>query len=144
MKRTPAPYQAVTEMERNMIGYTPQELDLRAHPDTARFDDGRRILAVAKGILPFPYISPGLAVFFYAGMPDAEQARAAVEAAAAVLASAFSVRFAPRITLAGGTRHYILGAVLPSGMRLEIAALAGHFDSQDTPVPAPELAEAAA
>jgi hypothetical protein len=128
-----------------MEGLTPHEQYLREHlhPDAARITDAQHILEAARATgLPFPSLSRDRAVFFFVAIADAKTARAERAQAECSLQYALRVPFAPRRTRAGSTEHHILTAVLPSGMKVDLVALAEHIDGVDAP--ARELAEVAA
>ena len=118
-----------------MEDLTPHKLDPREHmhPDAARITDAQHILGIAADTgLPFPSVSRDQAVFFYVSLRDRLEARAAVHQAETLLRSALLVRFAPRPDRsAGSTKHYILSAILPSKLRVDIVALAEHFDAPE-------------
>jgi hypothetical protein len=118
--------------------------DLNAH--AGWFRDVRRILDITEVTpgLPLPSISRDRAVFFFVGAAHAEDAREAVRLAETILRSALLAVFYPRRTQAGSTRHYILTALLPSGLTVDIVALAEHIDGPEARETKPELAEAAA
>jgi len=108
------------------------------------FRDVRRILDIIEVTpgLPLPSICKDRAVFFFVGAAHAEDAREAIRLAEIILQGALLTVFYPRRTQAGSTRHYILTAVLPSGLMVDLVALAEHIDGQDTPA-GRELARAA-
>ena len=110
------------------------------------FRDARRILGIAEVTpgLPFPSISKDRAVFFYTGCGGRREAARAAADAREILGSALPAEFRPRMVLAGSTRHYILTALLPSGLKVEIVALAGHIDGQPARQDTPGFAAAAA
>ena len=99
------------------------------------FRDVRRLLDITEVTpgLPLPRIGPDSATYFFVGVAHAKEARADVRQAETILRTAFLVNFAPRWTQAGSTRHYILTAMLPSGLTVDIVALAQHFDEVDAP-----------
>jgi len=118
-----------------MHGLTEHEQDLREHlhPDAPRITDAQHILEIARTTgLPFPSVSRDQAVFFFTGLRDRTEARAAVHRAEAALRFALVAKFKPRPDRsAGSTKHYILSAELPSGLRVDIVAMAEHFDSPE-------------
>lgn len=99
------------------------------------FRDVRAILALVETTpgLPLPSISRDRAVFFFVGITHPVDARQALYRAETILRSGLLAAFYPRRTQAGSTRHYILTAVLPSGLMVDLVALAEHFDGQDAP-----------
>ncbi len=130
------------------LSYTPAEwaIRARAHPDAARFADASRVLDLAAHTpgVPFPSLSRTEAAFFFVGITDGKEARAAVAQTETVFRFALRVTFETRRTQVGSSRHYIRTAGLPSGLKVELVALAEHFDGQDAPAQAePELAGAA-
>lgn len=113
-------------------GATAVTADSRA----ARYRDAHRILDIAALGLPFPAVSQRGATFFFTGAPDAATARRDMRDAEAVLAYALKVTFRDhRPEPIGSTRHLIRKAELPSGMVVELAALAEHIDGQDARKP---------
>ena len=110
---------------------------LTASPETgraARFGDAHHILDVAALGLPFPALSQRAATFFFTAAPDAATASRDMRDAEAVLAYTFGVTFKDHWPKPiGSTRHFIRRAELPSGMLIELAALAEHIDGQDAP-----------
>ncbi len=103
--------------------------------DHARwFADIRRLLDITEVTpgLPLPRIAPERATFFYVGITHAADARESVRTAEMILGYALGVAFiARRTTPAGSSAHYILTAVLPSGLQVDLVGLAEHFDGQD-------------
>jgi hypothetical protein len=110
------------------------------------FRDARLILDIAEVTpgIPFPCISKDRAVFFFVGITHAKEAAEAVADAREILGYALKAAFCPRRTQAGSTRHYVLTAVLPSGLMVEIVALSEHIDSQPAREDARELKAMAA
>jgi hypothetical protein len=106
-----------------------------------RYLDAHRILTVAEGVLPFPQLSRDRATFYFVGLP-ADEAPQAVRDAQTVLGYGLNAAFIPRRTRLGSSSHYILTAVLASGMKVELVALAEHVSDEDSPVR--EMAEVAA
>lgn len=113
------------------------------HPITcaARYRDAHHILNLAEDTLPFPKLSEDRATFFFVGLP-ADEAPQAVADAQTILSYGLNAAFLPRRTKLGSTAHYILTAVLPSGMKVELVALGEHFaaDREVAPVPAGSVA----
>lgn len=72
--------------------------------------------------LPWPTTSPARAVFDYRHVVHAEDAREAVDCAAAVLTFTFAAEFGPERTEVNGADgpRYLLEALLPSGLTLVI------------------------
>jgi hypothetical protein len=125
-------------MERNMFGhlsYTPAEwaLRARAHPDAERFQDASRVMDVAAHTpgMPFPSVSRDQAAFFFSGIDDAAEAKAAVRDAETILHCALMVAFTTRRAVYGSSRHVIRTAKLPSGLKVELVALASQMEPQD-------------
>lgn len=110
------------------------------HGRDRRYLDAHRILTVAEGILPFPNLSRDRATFFFVGLP-ADEAPQAMKDARTVLSYGLNAAFIPRRTKLGSTSHYILTAVLASGMKLELVALGEHINWDDVPELAPEHPE---
>lgn len=114
------------------LPYSPHEwaLRARAHPDAARFLDASRVLSVAAHTpgSPFPAISRREAAFYFVGINDAEEVRTEVKDTETILSCALHLTFETRWTQAGSSRHRIRTAELPSGMKVELVALAEHFD----------------
>ena len=110
------------------------------------FRDVRRILDITEVTpgIPLPHISKDRAVFFFAGICHAEDAVQMLRDAETILGYAFKVTFTPRRTKAGSTEHHILTAMLPSGLMIDLVALAEHIDSQPAPAGEHELSRAAA
>jgi len=102
------------------------------------FTDVRAVLRAVEAAgpgLPLPQIASTLAAFHFTDITHAEDAREAVAMAETLLSYALKLEFAPRtVTPVGSSGHYILSAYMPSGLRVDIAAKAGIFDS--LPVPA--------
>ena len=108
---------------------------------TARWRDAHHILTLAESVLPFPKLSEDRATFFFVGLPAADAPQAVADAQA-VLSYGLNTAFLPRRTKLGSTSHYILTAVLPSGMKVELVGLGEHFTAG--PADAPVLTGAAA
>ena len=94
--------------------------------------------------LPIPSIGRDRAVFFFVGLTHRAEARQAMAEAETILRSGLLAAFFPRRTQAGSTRHYILTAVLASGLTVDLVAMAEHFDSEDAASREPEMAGRAA
>jgi hypothetical protein len=109
------------------------------------FRDARLILDIAEVTpgIPFPCISSDRATFFFVGCAHAKEAAEAVADAREILGYALKAEFCPRRTQAGSTSHYVLTALLASGLRVEIVALAEHIDGKPARQSAPELAAVA-
>ena len=101
------------------------------HPTghAAWFADIRHLLDVTQVTdgLPLPRIAPDRAVYFFTGCVHPEDAREAVGDAETALADALGVAFVPRRTRYGSADHYVLTAVLESGLQVDLVALAEHF-----------------
>ena len=99
------------------------------------FADVRRILKAteAAGIgLPLPQISGTLATFHFTGITHAKDAREAVAMAETLLSYQLLGEFTPRpVPAIGSSAHYVLSAWMPSGLRVDIVARAGIFDSPE-------------
>jgi hypothetical protein len=111
----------------------------------ARFDDAIRILAIAKETsgLPFPQVGRNHAAFHFSGITHDCDAAYAVGFAEAYLSEKLGVTFMPYWPEEkGSTRHYILRAELPSGLMVDIVALARHVYGLGAAGPKPELAVA--
>lgn len=108
------------------------------------FRDVHAILKVTESTpgLPLPRIAPDRATFFFVGITHRTEARQAIAEAETILRSALLAAFFPRRTQIGTSRHYILTAVLPSGLMVDLVAMAEHFDSPEQDAPR-ELAEVA-
>lgn len=98
------------------------------------FDDARHIIDITETspCLPIPAISRDRAVFFFVAITHRAEARQAMAEAETFLRSDLLAEFSPRRTQMGSTRHYILTAVLPSGLMVDLVAMAEHFDAEDT------------
>jgi hypothetical protein len=120
--------------------------DLTKPEHAGWFADVRRLLDVTETTpgLPLPRIAPDRVTFFFVGIAHAPEAVTAVRCAETALRCALLVAFYPRRTQDGYRAHYILTAFLPSGLQVDIVALAEHFDGQDARRDAPELASVAA
>jgi len=102
------------------------------------FRDVRAIINITEAApgLPLPRIAPDRATFFFVGITHRAEARQAMAEAETILRSAFLAAFFPRRTQIGSSRHYILTAVLPSGLMVDLVAMAEHFDNpaaEDSP-----------
>lgn len=107
------------------------------------FRDVRALLDITERSpgLPLPRIGATEAAFHYTSIVHAKDAAEAVALAETVLSYALRVEFQPRRPEpVGSTRYYILSAYMASGLRVDIVAGAGVFDS----VPARETVGAAA
>ena len=120
-----------------MIGYTPVELDIRHRtpedPRARLFRDLRKVLDIIQVTpgLPRWSVCEDLAAFFFAGLP-ADEAPQAFKDAETVLAYAFGVTFKTRKPKpVGSTVHFIRTAELPSGLTVELVALAEHINEAD-------------
>jgi hypothetical protein len=120
---------------------------LAAAPEHARwFADARRILDVTEVTpgLPLPSIGATLAAFNFTGITHAREAAEAVALAETVLSYALKTDFTPRpVPRIGSSAHYILSAYMPSGLRVDIVARAGIFDSLPAPAAREDEAEMA-
>ena len=96
----------------------------------AWFADARRIIDVTQvtETLPLPFISPDGARFYFTGIPRAQDARDARDAAEKALSDAFGVTFDWREHRNGSTLHRLYEAVLPSGMVLSLVMRAEHAE----------------
>ncbi len=96
----------------------------------AWFADARRVIDVTEVTegLPLPFISPDRAAFYFTGIPRADAARDARDAAERALSDAFGVTFDWREHRNGSTVHRLYEAVLPSGMVLSLVLRAEHAD----------------
>lgn len=94
------------------------------------FGEARRIIDLTErhGV-PIPSISAARASFNFTGITHAEDAVYMVEQAERLLNEAFrfAIPFFPRWAECGSARHRIRTAVLPSGMQVDLVALAAHF-----------------
>ena len=112
-----------------------------------------RLYRDLHGILGIVQVTPGLprwsvcedlAAFFFAGLP-ADEVPQAFRDAETVLGYAFGVTFRNRKPEpVGSTAHFIRTAELPSGLTLELVALAEHINEADYREDAPVLARSAA
>lgn len=95
------------------------------------FRDMRRILDITEVTpgLPLPRIAPDRAVYFFTGITRAADAAQALRDAETVLADTLDVTFTPRRTRYGSAEHHILSAILPSGLLIDLVALAEHIDA---------------
>lgn len=112
------------------------------------FADVRRVIrateASAPG-LPLPQISGTLAAFHFTDITHAKDAREAVALAETLLSYALKVEFTRRpVPVIGSSAHYVLSAWMPSGLRVDVVAKAGIFDSPEAREDAPVLARSAA
>ena len=91
----------------------------------------RAILNIAEASgLPFPKISEDRAVFYFVGAKDADEARRGILNAETVLSDALNTGFATRYPEpVGSTRHVVRTAKLPSGLKVELVALAEHVEA---------------
>lgn len=98
------------------------------------FSEARRIIDLTEhhGV-PIPSISAARASFNFTGITHAGDTRYMVEEAERVLNEAlrFAIPFFPRSAECGSARHRIRTAVLPSGMQVDLVALAAHFADED-------------
>jgi len=129
-----------------MIGYTPVEEDLRARraaesaaPATgraARYADAHKLLNLAERTpgLPFPRITEDCATFHFI-LDDAARARVGLRLAELNLTILLRTDFTPRRVAGPDGAYHVLGAVLPSGMRVDLTALAVHIDGKDGRAP---------
>jgi hypothetical protein len=111
-----------------------------------------RLYQDLHGILGIVQVTPGLprwsvcedlAAFFFAGLP-ADDVPQAFRDAETVLAYAFGAVFETRRPEpVGSTRHFIRTAELPSGLKVELVALAGTVNEADYREDAPQLVSAA-
>lgn len=99
----------------------------------AWFRDVRRILDVTEVTpgLPLPRVAPDRVTFFFVGITHRAEARQAMADAETILRYALLAPFAPRRTETGSLRHYILTALLPSGLEVDLVAMGEHFDGED-------------
>jgi hypothetical protein len=112
-----------------------------------------RLYRDLHGILGLVQVTPGLprwsicedlAAFFFAGLP-AEEVPQSLRDAETVLSYATGATFETRKPdPIGSTRHFIRTAELPSGLRLELVALAETVNEADYREDVPEMAGAAA
>ena len=121
--------------------------DQSSAPRAGVFRDIHAIYDLTETVpgLPMPHVGSGRAVFFFVGIIHPADARQALYRAETILRSGLLAAFYPRRTKAGSTEHYILTAVLPSGLMVDLVALAQHIDAPDAPADAlPVLAGTAA
>lgn len=100
----------------------------------AWFRDVRRILDITEVTpgLPLPRIAPDRVTFFFVGITHGTDARQAMTEAETILRSALPVAFYPHRTQTGSLRHYILTALMPSGLEVDLVARGEHYDGADT------------
>ena len=117
------------------------------HPEghAGWFRDVRAIINITETTpgLPLPRIAPDRAVFLFVGITHRAAAWLAMAEAETILRSGLLAAFFPRRTQIGSAAHYILTAVLPSGLQVDLVAMAEHFDSPAEDAPR-ELARSAA
>jgi len=100
----------------------------------ARYADAHKLLNLAERTpgLPFPRVTEDCVTFHFI-LDDAVSARVGLRLAELNLAILLRTDFTPRRVTGPDGAYHVLGAVLPSGMRVDLTALAVHIDGNDEP-----------
>ena len=96
----------------------------------AVYHDAKRLIDITQASgLPFPKISEDRAVFYFVAAQSAGEAQQGMRYAETVLSDALNTGFSTRHPEpVGSTRHVVRTAKLPSGLKVELVALAEHVE----------------